>query len=287
MTAGSDDHGSDERTRTRSGAGGLAGSLDRFRRLLGRRSLAETATPPPASPATASAEPVEHAYTQMLTTTGRPHSDLELVDSLVAYLNRQPEDADRVLRDLGTTFFPVENGWRSLFTRLIQQTDAQPELKRLALEDFRRYLARRASGGEAVGSSEEVPLPPSASGTLGKDIAQPPAPHLVRLPAGRPVVARSPDAMRPLEVRLASCRLWLRHGNDATLTLPDGSRVALEPGRTTIGRDPSVDIVISAEWPDVSRRHLLVDTTNGAGLVLTDVSSFGTFVARDALQDMD
>lgn len=258
----------------------VSGGLGRLRRVFGGASAPQEPEP---APMDARAEILEH--TRMLPRSSRPVSDLALVDSLLARLSREPQAADAVLRELGTTFFPIENGWRSLFTRLIQQPNAQPELKRLALEDYRRYLARREAE-RATGMSPVISRgPPPPAGTQDFELgSEAPAPHLVRLPAGRPVAVRSPDEHRPFECRLASCLAWVRTGASPLFAIPDYRSFVLRDGRNLIGREPSGDIVIEAQWPDVSRRHLMIDVTDKGGLILTDLSSFGTFVARDAIE---
>ena len=217
----------------------------------------------------------------------RSVSDLALVDTLLARLSREPEAADAILRELGTAFFPVENGWRSLFTRLIQQPNAQPELKRLALEDYRRYLARREAERAVGAAPAHRRGPPPAGGTQGFERKGAPAPHLVRLPAGRPVAVRSADEHRPFECRLASCVAWIRSGANPVLAIPDYRTFVLRDGRNLVGREPSGDIVLEPRWPDVSRRHLMIEVTDVGRLVLTDLSSYGTFVAQEAVEELN
>ena len=201
----------------------VSGGFGRLRRVFGTPARAPESRPEPMD---ARAEILEH--TRVVPRSARPVSDLGLVDSLLARLSREPQAADAVLRELGTTFFPIENGWRSLFTRLIQQPNAQPELKRLALEDYRRYLARR----ETERATGAAPLmshkPPPPAGTQGFERGEEaPAPHLVRLPTGRPVAVRSPDdllAKQGVETlkRMASVKeagVVLALMEDATLAL--------------------------------------------------------------------
>ena len=272
--------GNGRATSSGSGMGRImSGGFGRLRRVLGGEAPSNTA-----DSETETRSFSEH--TRVLPQVARPTSDLALIDTLLARLGREPESADAVLRELGTTFFPIENGWRSLFTRLIQQPYAQPELKRLALEDYRRYLARReaerATGASPV--AQHGPLP--VAGTQGfARSADAPAPHLVRLPVGRPVAVRSADETRPFECRLASCLAWVRGGGSPVFAIADYRNFALRDGRNLIGREPSGDIVIEAQWPDVSRRHLMIDVTGTGRLMFTDLSTFGTFVSADAIDE--
>ena len=254
-----------------------------LRRVFGGRSLEEPEVS--TGPASPRAEMLEE--TTVIPPMSRAVSDLTLVDTLLARLSREPQAADAVLRELGTAFFPVENGWRSLFTRLIQQPNAQPELKRLALEDYRRYLARREAERAVGAAPAQRRGPPPVAGTQGFEREGAPAPHLVRLPGGRPVPVRSADEHRPFECRLASCVAWIRSGASPVLAIPDYRTFVLRDGRNLVGREPSGDIVLEPRWPDVSRRHLMIEVTDVGRLILTDLSSFGTFVAQEAVEELN
>ena len=119
-------------------------------------------------------------------------------------------------------------------------------------------------------------------GQFGKYLA----PRVHRLRIGRPVPVRSPDEHRPFECRLASCVAWVRTGASPVLAIPDYRNFMLRDGSNIVGRDPGGDIVLEARWPDVSRRHLIIEVTDLGRLILTDLSSFGTFVEQDAVEEL-
>ena len=77
----------------------------------------------------------------------------------------------------------------------------------------------------------------------------------------------------------------MRTGASPLFAIPDYRSFVLRDGRNLIGREPSGDIVIEARWPDVSRRHLMIDVTDNGRLLFTDLSTFGTFISADAIDE--
>lgn len=214
-------------------------------------------------------------------------ADERLLEAVVAQAQTQPERVGAILRELTPAFFPVEHGWRRLFTSLMQRRDATAELKRLALEDYLRYLRRRRHAGRAGGQAQE---PDEAyQGTqdmapqdlASEQDAQDTEP-MVQLARGTPTVIAAP-ASRPVPCLVASCALVLCLGPAPALLVPGEQRRALAWGRTWVGRDPTNDVVLGPGRADVSRRHLAVDNVQVGQLVLTDLSTHGTWVAQAAL----
>ncbi|MCP5153081.1 MAG: FHA domain-containing protein [Ectothiorhodospiraceae bacterium] len=179
--------------------------------------------------------------------------------------------ADELLRSLGARFFPVEGGWRRLATTYIDHPDTQVDLKRQMLEEFlrraRAMLAGNLSGREFDATS--TMLAPST----GAEVAH----QLERLPIGVSVRVRA-TAGETIVLRLATLTVRLRMAEFPMLVLEDGRTHVLGQGRTYLGRSPTNDIVIDARHADVSRHHLIIERS-GERMVLTDLSSQGTFVS--------
>jgi hypothetical protein len=107
--------------------------------------------------------------------------------------------------------------------------------------------------------------------------------EVTRLPKGEPV---------PLTVRdgdevylfLAKQQYRLKRGETVKLIDENGKEQELHAGRNVIGRAPDADVRVGTNRKDISRRHLLIELPDDEIAVLTDLSSFGTFVEDKALK---
>jgi len=114
------------------------------------------------------------------------------------------------------------------------------------------------------------------------DLSQPPDEYegdsrLQRLPVGEPVMLRLP-ATGEIEIVLSRHRFKVAVGQRLYLVDDAGHDYALHHGRNVVGRQPGNDIVLNPAYRDVSRKHLVIDVNDNASLLVTDLSSHGTFV---------
>ncbi|MCB1746365.1 MAG: FHA domain-containing protein, partial [Gammaproteobacteria bacterium] len=67
------------------------------------------------------------------------------------------------------------------------------------------------------------------------------------------------------------------------LLADDGQRYTLQRGVNTIGRSRDNSVMVSSALRNISRKHLLVETVGQDAVMLTDLSSSGTFIPPTAI----
>lgn len=203
------------------------------------------------------------------TAGGDRAADAAAAERIRPWLGRlagNPARADECLRELGPDFFSGHPGWSALFDQVRGLAPGSDPIKVLSLARYRQYLVARAA---AVPDREPAP----AAGFVTQVDAR------MRLPRG--VESRFvgwPQGQMPMW--LGDHRFALRVAGRPSVTDPSGRTVALREGRNLVGRAPVNEVVVAAEYVQVSRRHLVVEVRDGAIAALTDLSSRGTFVPR-------
>ena len=69
------------------------------------------------------------------------------------------------------------------------------------------------------------------------------------------------------------------------LTDRSGLAARLEEGRNVVGRVPTCDVVVHSSYTDVSRCHAVIFVKNFRVVAITDLSSRGTYLPREAMPD--
>lgn len=103
-----------------------------------------------------------------------------------------------------------------------------------------------------------------------------------RLPRGQSVSVR-PPADGSMPILLSRHKFVLHFRRSLHLADDNGVHYPLGAGVNVIGRHPDNDVVVGGWYRDVSRKHLMVDASNADELMLTDLSTHGTFVPRYVL----
>ncbi|MCP5198593.1 MAG: FHA domain-containing protein [Gammaproteobacteria bacterium] len=193
------------------------------------------------------------------------------------------------LRQIGLVIFSKDHGWRRLFRSLLEASASNEDYLRVALERYVDYLSARRDTLRiliALRSTEEQPrearttvfeTPPLAA----DDSATVTSP-LRRLPHGRAVMLRLEQG-REVVIRLARHSFSLAHDQDWALLADDGQRYTLQRGVNTIGRSRDNSVMVSSALRNISRKHLLVETVGQDAVMLTDLSSSGTFIPPTAI----
>lgn len=197
--------------------------------------------------------------------------------------------ADAALSALDPGLLAGDRGWRELLEALARQPPVFAAAKRLALQRYRRHLARR---GAALAAARRHPGPaqspeaethyapgqaPTGHGPFGGEA--PDGEPFERLPRGARVDVEIPAGVE-LPVRLASHEFRIVAREMPWLADEHGGEWMLREGRNLLGRALHNDIVIGPAYVDVSRSHLIIEVADGAVVGMTDLSSRGTSLPR-------
>jgi hypothetical protein len=195
------------------------------------------------------------------------------------------------LRGIGTQVFSKDHEWRAIFGALIQAGTAFDRYARIAVARYLDYLAARRQilrallvvarpatrARPAAGADHATAaFPTGVLDALERD------PALHRLPQGESVVLRVASG-RTLSIKLARYDFALEHGRQWALVADDGRRYLLRDGVNSVGRSRDNDVALDAVFRNVSRKHLLAQPLETDAIVLTDLSSSGTFIPPAAI----
>ena len=197
--------------------------------------------------------------------------DIDVLYTVLSTLEQGQADVDTVLAQLGAEFFSEKKGWRALFVRLLSDPRGSATFKRRALADYLDWLGR----ARGVNVPARTASHPQAGESDFGD-------RLVRLERGVPTTLRL-DGVERIECRLGQCVVWISPGSPPRLAITGQPSVALEVGKTRVGRASANEVVLGARWDAVSRKHLEIEITHSLDIVLTDVSLHGTLVTRAAV----
>lgn len=104
--------------------------------------------------------------------------------------------------------------------------------------------------------------------------------ELGRLPKDEPVTVRF-KPHQSLRIRLAKHDFVLVSGLRFLLIDDTGADLKLDVPRCVIGRGINCGAIVSNRYPEVSRKHLIVETQDDGSAVLTDISSLGSYLPTD------
>ncbi len=199
------------------------------------------------------------------------------------------------LSQTGVMMISTDHDWRAIFSQLLGWRRRDETYLRIACERYLDYLRQRR---DVIGSISLLQSQARHRAEADTDIFEPlqqtqafslaaadelalDRTGLQRLPQGEAVVINL-AAGGELAMRLAGHHFALAHGRDWALIADNGQRYLLRDGVNSIGRSRNNSIVIDSTFRNVSRRHLLAHPVGGDTIILTDVSSCGTFVAPGA-----
>lgn len=191
------------------------------------------------------------------------------------------------LRKTGVMMFSKDHGWRAIFANLLETTNHGEDYLRVALTRYVEYLAARRDSLRNIVALRAADTAAEARTTLFEApplntretaITEP----MRRLPHGRAVMLRLEQG-REIAIRLARHSFALAHGRDWALVTDDGQRFTLRRGINTIGRSRENDVKVNSTLRNISRRHLLLETVGQDAVMVTDLSSAGTFIPPTAI----
>jgi len=240
---------------------------------------------------------------QQLKKEARTIKDIEKM--FVAILSHSIEDQNsisRALRELDTTVFSQDHGWRNMVIALNEGGDEFNPFRRIALVKYMQYLSSRQeiikylysekqkTSAEPVESANEKDVPNEFRDTLilentilgpaeeedSKNI------NFERMPKGEAVIITLvPNSEIEISLSKRKCKLV---ANDGIKFIDQaGKQYELVIGRNVIGRDTVSTINIDPSLRDVSRLHLVIENLGENSLQLTDMSSHGTYLPANFL----
>ena len=219
---------------------------------------------------------------------------------VVARSLEEPGSVGHLLRELDLKLFSQDHEWRAIIQALIGQPAQFDEYKQIALVKYMQYLGSRQDVLSSLYANKvdwrATALAPDAAPnaspdkfreTLIFDVAEPQVreetvSRFERLARGE-TVAVGVIGDR-LEIILSRHRFSLQPGSPARLFDENGPEYELASGRNVVGRMPGMEVVVDAGYRDVSRKHLVIETSHSSYVLLTDLSSHGTFVPRGTLE---
>lgn len=208
-----------------------------------------------------------------------------------------PKSINRSLREMDPLIFSQDHNWREIISSLNEMGDEFDAYRRVALVKYMQYLAARQdiikhlysekkrystsnSDKESEGELKDTVI---LDGTL---VAAPSDENddYERLPKGESIRIFLADGQE-MEVLLSrhKCKV---HNQDGFEFQDDKGRMhKLGSGRTIIGRDALSNIVLDPTWRDVSRKHLVIEVHDKNQLLFTDMSSHGTYINSEYLEE--
>jgi hypothetical protein len=220
---------------------------------------------------------------------------------LLADALKDPGAVGALLRDVDDNLITEDNQWRAIIAAMADEGPGFEQYKHLALVKYMQYLAARRDVVKSIyaqrfGGQEPLAAQESGANGSGKstliideesdsdtDSSQI---RFQRLPRGETVRVRTPRDGE-LSILLSRHRFQLYAADTPRLTDDNGVNYPLKSGVNVIGRHPDNDVVVGGWYRDVSRKHLMVDTSDSANLSLTDLSTHGTFLPGALLGNSD
>ena len=211
---------------------------------------------------------------------------------LLADALKDPGSVGELLGGIDDNLLAEDNEWRAIMAALLDESPGFDEYKHLALVKYMQYLAARRDivksiyaqrfGGQEPLAAQEPAVNGGAKSTLLIEEDSEPKPEasrirFARLPRGETVTVRTPSDGE-LSIILSRHKFQLFAADRPRLTDDNGVNYPLKSGVNIIGRHPGNDVVVGGWYRDVSRKHLLVDTSDSDNLGLTDLSTHGTFL---------
>ena len=206
---------------------------------------------------------------------------------------RQP--CGPAIAHLGVAVFSKDYEWRGMFARLLELPPECDRFLRAALIQYRHYLSARLStvrlvtGMQAATAGGNAALDDSAEHaratmmfTSDGGLLPLRRDELRRLPQGEAVTLRLARGSA-ISLKLARHQFSLTHNRDWTLVADNGKTYTLHAGVNCVGRGRDNDVSLDSDFRNVSRKHLLAQPLDDDVILLTDISSHGTYVPPTAL----
>ena len=200
----------------------------------------------------------------------------------------------QTLANLGVRMISKDHDWRAIFIELVETQRVDDAYTRVALAAYLQYLGARRdviqslfvlkhdAGRGAAASDAFAPDKSTVIFAHEEPLAGPSEHRLRRLPQGEAVTLRL-EIGEDITIKLAKHRFSLSHQQGWSLLADNGKRYRLGPGVNSVGRSRDNDVAVDAHLANVSRKHLLAQPVGADVIVLTDISSYGTYIPSAAI----
>ncbi len=204
----------------------------------------------------------------------------------------KPGGVGAALGSVDLKLFSQDHGWRDIIEALDNTEPDVDEYKRIAFTKYLQYLGSRQSVLQSIYMQKQGREPATVivdqdvtrihNETAIFDSLQTNSEHdrsarLRQIPRGETVGIKLGDSDE-IDIMLSRHKFRLIGGARFRLRDESGADYMLGPGKNIVGRQAGNDVVIDGTYRAVSRRHMIVEPLGERTLLLTDLSSHGTFV---------
>ena len=216
---------------------------------------------------------------------------------LLALADANDEQLAAQLGELDFNVFTEDHDWRYILLAVGMAGLGFDAHRRLAVTSYARYLSAYEAlldgiHAEKLMLKEDATIIPSAKAVSSyldslvdehaKNTQDEVQQQLVRMPWGERLRINFGENTS-VQFALASHQITLVRGRHLELVDEEGKRYALHEGKNVIGRHWGCDVVLGVSNKSVSRRHMIIETIDDSGVLVTDISSGGTFVPESVL----
>ncbi len=234
------------------------------------------------------------------------HTIKDIEKRFVAILSRSienPPSINRSLKELDTSIFSQDHGWRNIIGALNEGGDEFNPFRRIALVKYMQYLSSRQDIIKYLYSEKKKPTDDKQDSNgdqkeedqfkdtliFENTLFEPGSKdsnngHFERMPKGE-TVATTLKPGESIIVMLSKHKCEIEANGQIFFIDQAGRKHVLDKGRNTVGRDATGTVIIDSGLRDVSRMHLVVENLGNNSLQLTDLSAHGTYIPSLLLED--
>ncbi len=204
-------------------------------------------------------------------------------------------DINQFLKEIDLSLISQDNEWRAIISALMPVPASFEHYKKIALVKYMQYLVSRQETIKVLHEQRKKHMNGAASGGGGHTEAEAKlketaifdfttfatvaedATEYGRLPKGETLeISVEPDD--PFTLLVAKHKCQILHRDRLLFVDNKGQETTLRTGKNIIGRDLGADVVMDAQLRDVSRKHLIIESDGTSLVLVTDISSHGTWV---------
>lgn len=212
------------------------------------------------------------------------------------------DDVNAVLEETNLAVISQDNDWRPIISALMAVPAGFEQYKKVALVKYMQYMVSRQEIVKGLYHHRQIHKQtpgkaPSTKRSPDKSLGETGifeymafAEHaegndgFKRLPKGETLEVEL-DKDSTFRVRLARSACGIVNRGHLIFVDNNGLETSLREGENVIGRDAAADVVMDLNLRDISRKHLIVEAVGSNVFRLTDVSTHGTWVDPEYVED--